>query len=71
MALCVVELPVFFCCHVHVNVLLFGDGEHFVFVVLVAPDVLPGPPQWCVLDCHPCCLNEVKVFGKWVAIPHL
>jgi len=68
MALCVILVPVFFSSCVHVYVLLFGDSEHF-FVILVAPDMLPGPPQWCVLECHPCCLKEVKVFGKGVAIP--
>jgi len=61
--LCMMELPVFFCCGVHIDVALFGDGERVVFVILVAPYMLPGPPQWCFPDCCPCRLDKVEVFG--------
>jgi len=38
-------------------------------VILVPPDMLPGPLDWHCSKCGLCCLDDVKVLGKQVAGP--
>jgi len=64
-----VLLPVFLCPFIHVHVALFRDGQLLAHIILVSPDVFPGPAELCF--CYSCsrCLDDVKVLGQRVTCP--
>jgi len=71
MLLCVMLGPVFLCGHINIYVALLGICKNAICIILLAPDMLPRPRQWCSLNGCPCGLDEVKVFCKRVAVPRL
>jgi len=67
LAVHVVLVPVGLGCCVQFHIALFGGGQWLVCIILMSPNVFPGPAEWCGTNGGQCSLDYVKMLGEGVS----